>query len=377
MDIENFKLVFKKALPDFVDFENPGQTYLEQEYNYKKSLSQMAHEIFGAWVNQATDSLAPEEFVSSLRRLLQGKIPGANTVQYLSGWRDNSIFFDEILSDAPQTRQFMSLLHGLLKEAGDPGKTSQTLGMLLDWLRSRDCPPSLTKIFPSFFLFVWSPDHHFFIKPRIFDRFLREIGEKPLGSGYRLTTAEYQRVLDIMQRLRMAISGWRPRDMIDLHSFFWISMNQPDTERLDVRSARESDDEITEDNHAPQVMDRVDLPLNLIFYGPPGTGKTYELERNLVPRFIEENVPVSRQQFIAKVGSNLTWFQTVAMAVLDLQQAKVAEIFAHEVVQARYRAAELRHPLQTIWSTLQLHTVADCPNVKAEKRQDPLVVNRR
>ena len=35
MDIEKTKATFKRKLPDFVDFHNPGQDYLESEYNYK------------------------------------------------------------------------------------------------------------------------------------------------------------------------------------------------------------------------------------------------------------------------------------------------------------------------------------------------------
>ena len=146
-------------------------------------------------------------------------------VQNLAGWRDNATFFDEILSDEAQTRQFMVLLHALLRDAAGGPEVSNSLGRMLDWLNARDCPPSLTKVFPTFFLFVWNPQAHFFIKPRVFDQFLRNIGEKPLGSGYRLTSAEYQRVLQIMNRLREQLSDWHPRDMIDMHSFFWVVQN--------------------------------------------------------------------------------------------------------------------------------------------------------
>ena len=39
MDIENLKKSFKQYLPDFIDFKNPSQKYLDEEYNYKKAIS--------------------------------------------------------------------------------------------------------------------------------------------------------------------------------------------------------------------------------------------------------------------------------------------------------------------------------------------------
>lgn len=365
MDIEKLKAIFKQELPDFVDFNNPGEQYLTHEYNYKKALSDLAHDMLDDWVAQSADALSPKDFIELLNRLLRGKIPGFDSVQNLAGWRDNSVFFDEVLNNEDQTRQFMTRLHGLLREASTDSHVANSLTLLLDWLNERDCPPNLTKVFPSFFLFVWNPSHHFFIKPRIFDRFLRNIGEKPLGSGYRLTSEEYQRVLKIMVRLREQLSEWHPKDMIDIHSFFWVVQSWAEMKLK----------EETSESEVPQKVQpkKVDLPLNLILYGPPGTGKTYELENDLFPMFIEENSQQSKSQFTAELGSSLTWFQAVAIAVLDLQNAKVAEILAHEVVQARHLTSSHKHPMQTIWATLQWHTVADCPNVKYEKRQDPLV----
>jgi Cdc6-like AAA superfamily ATPase len=290
VDIEKIKLIFKQQLPDFVDFENPGKEYLEEEYNYKKALSVLAHEMLDDWVQQPADSLTPEEFKNLLTRLLRGKIPGSDSIQNLAGWRDNSTLFDEILSEESQIRQFMALLHALLNEAASGDPVDHSLGMLLDWLNAKDCPPSLTKIFPSFFLFVWNPVEHFFIKPRVFDRFLRNIGQKPLGSGYRLTVDDYNYTLSVMHDLNSQLAVWRPRDMIDIHSFFWVVQNWADFKLKGEQTESADIDTVTEPSEArqPKTMSRVDLALNLIFYGPPGTGKTYELETKLFPQFVED-----------------------------------------------------------------------------------------
>ncbi len=375
MDIEKTKATFKRKLPDFVDFQNPGQDYLVSEYNYKRALSDLAHELFEDWVGQAADSLSPQGFLGLLNRLLREKIPVANSIQNLSGWRDNSIFFDVIIGEETQLRQFMWLLHGLFREAGAGEDVERSLGSLLDWLNAKDCPPSLTKVFPSLFLFVWNPQQHFFIKPRIFDRFLRSIGERPLGSGYRLTVDEYQRVLTVMKRLGTALSDWHPKDMIDLHCFFWVAQDWAELQPMDSSSVANQPEAAGADTQ-PVVIERLELPLNLILYGPPGTGKTYELEKGLFPRFTEENSSKKREYFIVDLGKGLTWFQAIALAVLDLGQGKVADILAHPIFQSRLAISANKGPMQTIWGTLQTHTVADCPHVNYAQRHDPLVFSK-
>lgn len=288
MDIENLKEIFKQYLPDFIDFENPGQKYLDEEYNYKKALSAYAHEILDNWISQACDSISPKQFKDLLNQLLRSKIPGNDSIQNLAGWRDNSVLFNEILNDDSQTQQFMSLLHGLLREAAASDNVTNSLGLLLNWLNSRNCPPNLTKVFPSFFLFIWNPTQHFFIKPRILDRFLRNIGEKPLGTGFRLTPDEYQRILSIMGEIGKELADWHPKDMIDLHSFFWIvkDMTMPKTE--DGKKIQDDVKNLIEKSGQQARMLRVELPLNFILYGPPGTGKTFELETNMFPKFTDE-----------------------------------------------------------------------------------------
>jgi hypothetical protein len=376
MDIKKLKDLFKQELPDFVDFRNPGKTYLDQEYDYKKNLSRYAHEVLDDWVNNAADSWSPQQFKGLLNRLFSGKIPGIGSAQNLSGWRDNSIFFNEILQNDGITSEFMTLLHGLLREASESDNVEKSLGALLDWLNARGCPPNLTKVFPTFFLFVWNPAKHFFIKPRIFDLFLRNIGKKPLGSGYPLTPGEYQRILSIMQTIGNLLEDWHPRDMIDLHCFFWVVQNYAGFKLKNDQPEIVSINDPSEENVQSVLMKRVDprdLPLNQILYGPPGTGKTYEIEENIIPKFIEENAQLSRGQYISDLGKSLTWFQAIALAVLDLKKAKVQDIFAHEVVQERHAASSHKNPMNTIWGTLQWHTVSNCPNVNTERRLEPLV----
>jgi hypothetical protein len=146
--ISEIKQIFKEQLEDFQDFENPGKEYLEHEYNYKKALSEMAHEMLDEWLDHGPDSMKVDDFRELLERLLRRKIPNADMIQNLAGWRDNSIFFDEILSGDVQTQQFMGLLHGLLREGAKGPDVSTSLGSLLNWLNSQECPPASPRFFP-------------------------------------------------------------------------------------------------------------------------------------------------------------------------------------------------------------------------------------
>lgn len=267
-NLNNLKTIFKRKMSFFDNFKN--NDYQKYEYNYKKELSDIAHAEFEDWVNSDSSSLTPSVFQKKIKRILRQQLPASKLIQNLTGWRDNAIFLDQMLKEETQVNEFMKLLHKLLKAAGEDSDVTESLGKMLDWMNKQACNASHTKIFPTFFLFIWNPKDHFFIKPQALDLFLKKIGEKPLGYGKPLTTGEYQRVLAIMNDIKAALSEWQPRDMIDIQSFYWVVTKYDQTTS--------------------------DLPLNLIYYGPPGTGKTYTLENELFEIFTDKNE--KRYEFI-------------------------------------------------------------------------------
>jgi hypothetical protein len=186
---------FKARYPDFQDFENnPGDIYPTDEYEYKIVLSEQFHKLLDDWVESGANSISPDVFRERLGTLLRKPLPDSNkSIQNLSGWRDNSFLLDDTFSTETNTRQFMALLHPLLVSAGQGREVSEPLENLIAWMTDQGAPASLTKVFPSLFMFVWNPQQHYFIKPRDFDSFLRLLGEKPLGSGKRMTSTDYLR----------------------------------------------------------------------------------------------------------------------------------------------------------------------------------------
>lgn len=126
----------------------------------------------------------------------------------------------------------------------------------------------------------------------------------------------------------------------------------------------------------------VGAPLNRIYYGPPGTGKTFTLTRLLKKEYEQAMQSVSpeewRNQVIAEKIAILKWWEGAAAALYDLGgKAKVADIAEHRFIRAITAAnGSNRNVRQTLWRTLQNHTVDESVTVKMKKRLSPAVFDK-
>ncbi|MDR6103025.1 hypothetical protein QE369_003222 [Agrobacterium larrymoorei] len=125
-----------------------------------------------------------------------------------------------------------------------------------------------------------------------------------------------------------------------------------------------------------------EYPLNRIYYGPPGTGKTFELF-SLLKRNYEQavtSVPLVEWQraFISEKFASLTWWEGLAAALYDLGgKANVSELLAHPFIQGIAAAkGRTRNQRQTLWGTLQYHSVAESKTVKVEPRFSPAIFDK-
>ena len=118
------------------------------------------------------------------------------------------------------------------------------------------------------------------------------------------------------------------------------------------------------------------LALNTILYGPPGTGKTYILKNEYMDLFISTESSITRSDFIKNIIQECSWWQVIALAVLELGKTKVANIFNHEYVQVKAQLSNSTTVTPTIWGQLQSHTIEDCEHVKVQRRMSPLIFNK-
>ncbi|OXS29350.1 MAG: hypothetical protein BCS36_00265 [Desulfovibrio sp. MES5] len=121
---------------------------------------------------------------------------------------------------------------------------------------------------------------------------------------------------------------------------------------------------------------------NRIYYGPPGTGKTYTLMQFLKQNYVSDIVSITdaewRSQFIADKISSLKWWEGIVAALYDLgKRAKVFDIAQHPFIQAIASTKNRTRGIkQTLWGTLQSHTVESSETVNTKNRMNPAVFDK-
>lgn len=201
--VEQLRKRFLKFVPDFTSFPDAPERLQNFEIGYKRQAAAKVRSTLDPYVRGEEQFATDDE----ARVVLMGLIKTTN----LTNWRDNSYIEDQLLAEEGDWLRFAGLLVACLREI--PNADWQTpLANLLQWLEEKDCRASITKILPTYFLFLWDSHHHFCIKSRFADRLLKEIGEESLGDGQPLTVDRYRHVLESLERLGEALADWQPRD---------------------------------------------------------------------------------------------------------------------------------------------------------------------
>lgn len=125
-----------------------------------------------------------------------------------------------------------------------------------------------------------------------------------------------------------------------------------------------------------KINNRIIQPLNQILYGPPGTGKTFELQNAHFDNFTIRETALTREQYLESVVADLTWWQVISIAVLDLGKTKVNDIVNHELIKIKEKLSSSKTVRPTIWGQLQSHTVMECPFVNVSNRSEPLYFSK-
>jgi len=83
----------------------------------------------------------------------------------------------------------------------------------------------------TFLPFFWRPADHMFLKPEFTREFARRIGH-PFEVHYNSTPNPecYARLLDMAQQTSQRLADLGPRDMIDIHSFMWATIQYRDSD---------------------------------------------------------------------------------------------------------------------------------------------------
>ena len=95
-------------------------------------------------------------------------------------------------------------------------------------------------------------------------------------------------------------------------------------------------------------------------------------------KFTDRKSVLSPEERAAALVKDLSWWEVVAMALLDARdnRASVAQILSHSLVEARIKLSSNNNPRAMIWAALQIHTKEECQNVKYTSRSEPLIFDK-
>ena len=110
--------------------------------------------------------------------------------------------------------------------------------------------------------------------------------------------------------------------------------------------------------------------VNQILYGPPGTGKTYSLKNDYFSKYTLSETSVSEKKHFENIVSECTWFQVIAMALIELGKSKVSNILKNRWVVQKIEMSSSISPRQTIWGKLGYHSLESCEFVNNSGRSN-------
>ncbi|MCX2718757.1 McrB family protein [Lentiprolixibacter aurantiacus] len=117
-------------------------------------------------------------------------------------------------------------------------------------------------------------------------------------------------------------------------------------------------------------------PINLILYGPPGTGKTYRLKNDYFPIYTTTEDRLSPEENFQSVVQELSWWQVIAIALLEEGKSKVSQLIDNRWIVEKQRTQKIKTLSNTIWGQLQTHTILESETVNVAKRFSPLIFNK-
>lgn len=355
--------LFKTRNPGFTSFADEAHELYASETAYKRKAVADIRDILGGFVSGDAAAKTDEEAWRAIYAAIQ--------LTNFMNWRDVSYLRENLFAEDGRWLDFFNRLIKLLQSTANDYRPE--LSSMLAWLDSLDCSANISKILPTYFLFLWDPEHHICIKPKVFDTFLRAIDEPPTGRGVRLTLDTYERVLGIANTVRDALEPFSPKDLVDVHSFVWEvgRTKAPPKEATKKQAApTPAPSAETADTAEP---DRPDIALNLILCGPPGTGKTWQLLTEYQKIFEEVQDEQPLEDYVRDKCGDMVWHHVIAIALaLAREPQSVSDLMnslpVRVAVAARGRTQNVR---ATMWSYLQTFTPPECPHVGYAKRRPP------
>lgn len=189
--------------------------YVELEREYKVAACDLWRELLGE--KELARLLKAREYREACARAIAVYARPKLNLLALYEW----MALREALADEAGARRFAPALYELVYGGGPYQARFEQFVETVDGLpqrQSRLCKWPVVTFYP----FVAMPGEHFIVKPNLMKR-AADTFRVDLRYRSRPNWDTYAAVLDLTGRLRAALRAWRPRDLIDIQGFIWVT----------------------------------------------------------------------------------------------------------------------------------------------------------
>jgi hypothetical protein len=205
---------FREIFPDgFCD-----QTYLDWERDYKWA----AHRAWEATLGRAEweGLLAEGAHAEVAKRIAMFYARAKLNMLALYEW----MALREALEDRAGGKALATGLFDLIHGDGDFGPRLERFTALLDGLPQRQTRLAKWPV-ATLFPFVALPKRHLILKPNLMKR-AAERFHFDLAYQSRPNAATYEAMMSFAAWLRRELASWKPRDLIDIQGFIWVTTSE-------------------------------------------------------------------------------------------------------------------------------------------------------
>ena len=277
--LDQLRVRFLSACPDFRSFVDPGTGWARDEKTYKVAASERVRAALEEGGDEEALGKAVFEILKTAARdgpFVRWQTEASIAKQHPELLGEFHAVIGRLTRSGEAAEEALSLAFDTLEALKDRGATSLTYGERLNILFSA--------------LSMVRPHEAGPLKiTRFNEAWVKLTGEKLFVEATADMASDYRRFANVFSELFGIMQDdwqWEPQDWLDIQGFLWIVLDNTATAPPETDASPDT----SESRERPMPIS----PINLILYGPPGTGKTYSSAAEAV-RLCGEPVPEDRE----------------------------------------------------------------------------------